>query len=156
MANPLHPFEALLRRRVVVLDGAMGTTLQRLGLTEADFRGQRFRNWKGKDLKGGIELLLLTQPHLVRQVHEEYLLASADVVETNTFSATTIGLQEFLFAGTSKNGRKDPEFFERVISDANLRQTVHEMHLAAALLAREAADRVGPQPRSSDPVPRSG
>src|SRR5438874_12891597 len=143
MANPLHPFEALLRRRVVVLDGAMGTTLQRLGLTEADFRGQRFRDWKGKDLKGGIELLLLTQPHLVRQVHEEYLRAGADVVETNTFSATTIGLHEFLFAGTPQNGRKDPEFFERVVRDANLRQTAHEMNLAAARLAREAADRVG-------------
>src|SRR5437762_5993916 len=143
MANPLHPFEALLRRRVVVLDGAMGTTLQRLGLTEADFRGQRFRDWKGKDLKGGIELLLLTQPHLVQQVHEEYLRAGADVVETNTFSATTIGLHEFLFAGTPQNGRKDPEFFEGVVSDANLRQTVHEMNLAAARLAREAADRVG-------------
>jgi len=143
MANSLHPFEALLRRRVVVLDGAMGTTLQRLGLTEADFRGQRFRDWKGKDLKGGIELLLLTQPHLVQQVHEEYLQAGADVVETNTFSATTIGLQEFLFAGTPQNGRKDPEFFERVVTDANLRQTAHEMNLAAARLAREAADRVG-------------
>src|SRR5438445_1923954 len=143
MANSLHPFEALLRRRVVVLDGAMGTTLQRLGLTEADFRGQRFRDWKGKDLKGGIELLLLTQPHLVQQVHEEYLQAGADVVENNTFSATTIGLQEFLFAGTPQNGRKDPEFFERVVTDANLRQTAHEMNLAAARLAREAADRVG-------------
>src|SRR5438105_7861930 len=143
MANSLHPFEALLRRRVVILDGAMGTTLQRLGLTEADYRGRRFRDWKGKDLKGGIELLLLTQPHLVRQVHEEYLRAGADVVETNTFSATTIGLQEFLFAGTPQNGRKDPDFFERVVSDTNLRQTAHEMNLAAARLAREAADRVG-------------
>src|SRR5438552_2698214 len=142
MANPLHPFEALLRRRVVVLDGAMGTTLQRLGLTEADFRGQRFRDWKGKDLKGGIELLLLTQPHLVQQVHEEYLQAGADVVETNTFSATTIGPHEFRFAGTPQNGRKDPGFFERVVSDANLRQTAHEMNLAAARLAREVADRV--------------
>src|SRR5438309_1540868 len=143
MANSLHPVEALLRRRVVILDGAMGTTLQRLGLTEADFRGQRSRDWKGKDLKGGIELLLLTQPHLVQQVHEEYLQVGADVVETNTFSATTIGLQEFLFAGTPQNGRKDPEFFERVVTDANLRQTAHEMNLAAARLAREAADRVG-------------
>src|SRR5207248_3230575 len=142
MTNPLHPFEALLRRRVVVLDGAMGTTLQRLGLTEADFRGQRFRDWKGKDLKGAIELLLLTQPHLVQQVHEEYLRAGADVVETNTFSATTIGLHDFLFTGTPQHGRKDPEFFERVIGDTNLRQTAQEMNLAAARLARQAANRV--------------
>ena len=75
----------------------MGTTLQRLGLTEADYRGQRFRDWKGKDLKGAIELLLLTKPEAVGRVHEEYLHAGADVIETNTFSATTIGLHEFLF-----------------------------------------------------------
>src|SRR5437764_5030053 len=110
MANPLHPFEALLRRRVVVLDGAMGTTLQRLGLTEADYRGERFRNWKGKDLKGGIEVLLLTQPGLVEEVHEQYLRAGADIIETNTFSATTIGLHEFLFIGAASNGHKDPQF----------------------------------------------
>src|SRR5436189_6244243 len=103
MPSASHPLATLLQQRIVVLDGAMGTTLQRLGLTEADFRGQRFRDWKGKDLKGAIELLLLTQPHLVQQVHEEYLRAGADVVETNTFSATTIGLHDFLFAGTPQN-----------------------------------------------------
>src|SRR5438874_3569612 len=143
MPNASHPCAALLQKRVVVLDGAMGTTLHRLGLTEADYRGERFRNWKGKDLKGAIELLLLTKPETVERVHEEYLRAGADVIETNTFSATTFGLHEFLFAGKTNNGRKDPEFFERVVRDANLRQTAHEMNLAAARLAREAADRVG-------------
>src|SRR5438309_7139732 len=113
MPNASHPFTALLQKRVVVLDGAMGTTLQRLGLSEADYRGERFRNWKGKDLKGAIELLLLTKPEAVEHVHEDYLRAGADVIETNTFSATTIGLQEFLFDGKPNNGRKDPEFFER-------------------------------------------
>src|SRR6266404_3889003 len=142
MANPLHPFEALLRRRVVILDGAMGTTLQRLGLTEADYRGERFRNWKGKDLKGAIELLLLTKPEAVERVHEDYLRAGADAIETNTFSATTIGLQEFLFDGKPNNGRKDPEFFERVVSDVGLRETVREINNTAARMAREAADRV--------------
>jgi len=66
----------------------MGTTLQRLGLTEADYRGERFRGWKGKDLKGAIELLLLTKAEAVERVHEDYLQAGADVIETNTFSAT--------------------------------------------------------------------
>ena len=142
MRNAPHPFAALLQKRVVVLDGAMGTTLQRLGLSEADYRGQRFRNWKGKDLKGAIELLLLTKPEAVEHVHEEYLRAGADVIETNTFSATTIGLQEFLFDGKPNNGRKDPEFFECVVNDVGLRETVREINSSAARMAREAADRV--------------
>ena len=120
----------------------MGTTLQRLGLTEADYRGQRFRDWKGKDLKGAIELLLLTKPEAVGRVHEEYLHAGADVIETNTFSATTIGLHEFLFAGKPNNGRKDPEFFDRVVDDAALRETIHEINDSAARMARQAADHV--------------
>src|SRR5438552_7708329 len=137
-----HPFAALLQKRVVVLDGAMGTTLQRLGLSEADYRGERFRNWKGKDLKGAIELLLLTKPEAVERVHEEYLRAGADVIETNTFSATTIGLHEFLFAGKPNNGRKDPDFFEQVVYDVGLRDTIREINSVAAGMAREAADRV--------------
>ncbi len=142
MPDLSHPLAALLRKRIVVLDGAMGTTLQRLGLTEADYRGERFRDWKGKDLKGAIELLLLTKPEAVERVHEEYLRAGADVIETNTFSATTIGLQEFLFDGKPNNGRKDPEFFECVVNDVGLRETVREINNTAARMAREAADRV--------------
>ena len=140
--NASHPFAALLQKRIVVLDGAMGTTLQRLGLTEADYRGERFRDWKGKDLKGAIELLLLTKPEAVERVHEEYLRAGADVIETNTFSATTIGLHEFLFDGKPNDGRKDPEFFECIVSDVGLRETVREINNTAARMAREAADRV--------------
>jgi 5-methyltetrahydrofolate--homocysteine methyltransferase len=143
VVSSLHPFEALLRQRTVVLDGAMGTTLQQLHLTEEDYRGGRFRDWKGKDLKGAHELLLLTRPGAIERVHEEYLRAGADVVETNTFSATTIGLHEFLFRGESKSGRKDPEFFDRVINDPALRDIAREMNTTAARLAREAADRVG-------------
>src|SRR5438552_18950864 len=123
-----HPLATLLRTRIVVLDGAMGTTLQQLRLTEADYRGERFCDWKGKDLKGAIELLLLTKPEAVERVHEEYLRAGADVIETNTFSATTIGLHEFLFAGKQDNGRKDPEFFERIIYVVGLSDTVSEIN----------------------------
>ena len=142
MPDDLHPFEALLRQRIVVLDGAMGTTLQRLHLGEADYRGERFRDWKGKDLRGAHELLLLTRPEAVERVHEEYLEAGADVLETNTFSATTIGLHEFLFDETPANGRKDPEFFERVVNDSKLREIAHEMNVAAARLARQAIERI--------------
>jgi 5-methyltetrahydrofolate--homocysteine methyltransferase len=142
MPDVSHPFAALLQKRIVVLDGAMGTTLHRLGLTEADYRGERFRHWKGKDLKGAIELLLLAKPQVVERVHEEYLRAGADVIETNTFSATTIGLHEFLFRATTENSRKDPEFFERVVIDPELRETAYEINKIAARVAREAADHI--------------
>ena len=140
--NGLHLLEALLRERVVVLDGAMGTMIQRYKLSEADYRGKRFGDWKGKDLKGSLELLNLTKPQVVEEIHTAYLAAGADVVETNTFSATTIGLHEFLFAGKPNNGRKDPEFFDRVVNDAALRETTREINDIAARMAREAANHV--------------
>ncbi|MBV9007731.1 MAG: homocysteine S-methyltransferase family protein, partial [Verrucomicrobia bacterium] len=121
----------------------MGTTLQRLHLSEADYRGDRFSDWKGKDLKGAHEVLLLTNPEPVRRAHEEYLRAGADVIETNTFSATTIGLHEFLFQGESPNGRKDVQFFDAVVNDPALREIAREINFAAAQLAHEAAERIG-------------
>ncbi len=143
MATPaLHPFEALMRQRIVVLDGAMGTMVQRCKLSEAEFRGERFRDWKGKDLKGSIEALLLTRPQTISEIHTKYLEAGSDLIETNTFSATTLGLHDFLFRGEPKNGRKDPEFFQTVVDDAELRALVHEMNVVAGRLAREAADNV--------------
>src|SRR3712207_2641216 len=138
----LHPFEALLRERIVVLDGAMGTMVQRYKLSEAQFRGERFRDWTGKDLKGSNEVLLLTKPDVIEEIHTQYLEAGADVIETNTFSATTLGLHDFLFRGDPKNGRKDPEFFQEVVDDKDLRALAHEMNVVAAQLARHAAERV--------------
>ena len=143
MPLDLHPLEALLRKRIVVLDGAMGTMIQRYKLSEADYRGERFRNWKGKDLKGSLELLLLTKPEIVEEIHTQYLEAGADIIETNTFSATTIGLHDFLFAGEPPAGRKDQDFFQRVVDDVDFRALVQEMNLAAAKIARQAADRAG-------------
>ena len=142
MASELHPLEALLRERIVVLDGAMGTMIQRHKLSEEDYRGKRFRDWKGKDLKGSLELLQLTQPQVVEEIHAEYLEAGADIIETNTFSGTTIGLHDFLFPGEPGGGRKDQEFFQRVVDDVDLRQLVHEINVTAAKLARHAADNV--------------
>ncbi|MDQ2919801.1 MAG: methionine synthase, partial [Verrucomicrobiota bacterium] len=138
----LHPFEALLRERIVVLDGAMGTMVQRYKLSEEQFRGARFRDWKGKDLKGNNEALLLSKPEVIEEIHESYLESGADVIETNTFSATTIGLHDFLFLGEPTNGRKDPEFFQRVVDDADLRALVHEMNVRAAQLGRTAAEKI--------------
>ena len=138
--NGVHPLEALMRERIVVLDGAMGTMIQGYKLLEADYRGDRFRDWRGKDLKGSLELLNLTQPHAVEEIHSNYLKAGADIIETNTFSGTTIGVHDFLFQGEPKAGRKDQEFFQRVIDDATLRALVHEINFQAARIARHAAD----------------
>src|SRR5947199_2668966 len=145
MAADFHPLEALMPQRIVVLDGAMGTMIQRYKLSEQDYRGKRFRDWKGKDLKGSLELLLLTKPEIVEEIHTQYLEAGADIIETNTFSATTIGLHDFLFAGEPPAVRKDQDFFQRVVDDVDLRALVHEMNLAAAKIARGATDRVAGQ-----------
>src|SRR5467141_4741834 len=143
--NGVHPLEALMRERIVVLDGAMGTMIQGYKLSEADYRGDRLRDWKGKDLKGSLELLNLSQPQVIEEIHSNYLEAGADIIETNTFSATTIGLHDFLFQGAPKAGRKDQEFFQRVVDDVDLRALVREMNLAAAAMARRTADRVTKQ-----------
>ena len=145
MPDKFQPLEALLRERIVVLDGAMGTMIQRHKLSELDYRGERFHDWKGKDLKGSLELLNLTQPQVVEEIHAQYLEAGADVIETNTFSATTIGLHDFLFVGEPESGRKDEHFFQRVVDDVDLRALLHEMNIAAAKISRRAADRVANQ-----------
>jgi len=141
-ATTIHPLEALMRQRIVVLDGAMGTMVQQYRLTESEYRGTRFQDWKGKDLKGSIELLLLTKPSVIDEIHTRYLAAGADIIETNTFSATTIGLHDFLFQGEPENGRKDPAFFQRVVDDSGFRALVHEINVTAAWVARHAADTV--------------
>src|SRR5216117_4222912 len=145
VTNGLHPLKALLRERIVVLDGAMGTKIQSYKLSEGDYRGERFRDWKGKDLKGSLELLQLTKPEIIEEIHAQYLEAGTDIVETNTFSATTIGLHDFLFRGEPVRGRKDQKFFQRVVEDVDLRKLVHEINLAATTIARRAAQRVAEQ-----------
>jgi len=136
----VHPLLSLLQRRVVILDGAMGTMVQRYKLDEAAYRGESFKDWSGKDLKGNNEMLLLTLPSVIEEIHTGYLEAGSDLIETNTFSATTIGQHDFLLKGD--HGRKDQEFMDRVIHDPFLRDTAREMNLVAARIARAAADRV--------------
>src|SRR5438876_11354645 len=126
MSDHHQPLEALLRQRIVVRDGALDTMIQRYKLAESDYRGERFRDWKGKDLKGSLELLQLTKPEIIEEIHRQYLAAGADIIETNTFSASTIGLHDFLFAGEPAEGRKDQQFFQRVVDDAGLRALVGE------------------------------
>ncbi|MFL6589950.1 MAG: methionine synthase [Chthoniobacterales bacterium] len=140
--NGLQPLDALMRDRIVVLDGAMGTMVQQSRPSEVEYRGERFRDWQGKDLKGCLEILLLTKPELIDRIHRDYLEAGADIIETNTFSATTIGLHDFLFRGEPESGRKDAEFFQRVVDDPLLCDLVAEMNLKAAGIARRAADAI--------------
>ncbi len=143
-SNRAGQLKALLRERIVILDGAMGTVIQRYKLEEAAFRGQRFNDWKGKDLKGNNELLVLTKPEVIEEIHRHYFEAGADVIETNTFSATTIGQHDFLFPKHPR-ARKDQAFFHEVVNDPSLQSLARELNLAAARLARTAAEQVANQ-----------
>jgi 5-methyltetrahydrofolate--homocysteine methyltransferase len=117
MTNQLHhPLQSLLRERILILDGAMGTMIQRHKLEEADFRGERFKEHP-HDLKGNNDLLCITQPDIIRNIHREYLEAGADIIETNTFNSTSLSQEDY-----------------------HLQHLAYELNLAAARLAREAAD----------------
>jgi 5-methyltetrahydrofolate--homocysteine methyltransferase len=132
----------LLRERIVLMDGAMGTMIQTHRLGEQDFRGQRFADLP-QDVKGNNELLNLTRPELIRQIHTDYLTAGCDIVETNTFGATSIAQEDYRLAHLAR-----------------------EMNVAAARLAREACDAIatpdwprwvagaiGPTPRTASISP---
>jgi 5-methyltetrahydrofolate--homocysteine methyltransferase len=86
--------EQELEKRVLVIDGAMGSMIQQYKLEEKDFRGKRFADWP-KDLQGNNDLLSITQPQIIKTIHKEYLKAGADIIETNTFSATTIAMADY-------------------------------------------------------------
>ena len=93
--------EALLERRILLLDGAMGTMIQRARLTEDDYRGKRFRGWQ-REVRGNNDLLSLTQPDLVRDIHAQYLDAGADIIETNTFNSTSVALADYGMQGLAR------------------------------------------------------
>ncbi len=112
----LAGLKTALSQRILLLDGAMGTMIQRHKLDEADYRGERFADWH-TDLKGNNDLLALTRPDIIAEVHRQYLEAGADIIETNTFNATRVAMADYDMAEIS-----------------------HEINLAAARLAREAAD----------------
>ena len=109
--------QALMAERILVMDGAYGTMIQRYKLDEAAYRGTRFADWPS-DLKGNNDLLSLTQPALIREIHEQYLEAGADIIETNTFSATTIAM-----------------------ADYGMQALAYELNVESARLARACADR---------------
>jgi 5-methyltetrahydrofolate--homocysteine methyltransferase len=95
MPDKIEHLQKLLRERIVILDGAMGTMIQQHKLDEAAFRGARFANWQGKDLKGLNDLLNVTQPQIIKDIHRQYLEAGADIIETNTFNSQSISLADY-------------------------------------------------------------
>ena len=109
--------QSLLNERILIIDGAMGTMIQRNKLSEADYRGERFKDWTS-DLKGNNDLLSLTQPQIIKGIHKEYLNAGADIIETNTFNAQAISL-----------------------ADYHMQEFAYEINLAAAKIARQAVDK---------------
>jgi 5-methyltetrahydrofolate--homocysteine methyltransferase len=106
-----------LGKRILIIDGAMGTMIQRHHLSESDYRGQRFKNWP-TDLKGNNDLLSLTQPHIIQGIHKQYLEAGADIIETNTFNSQRISM-----------------------ADYHMEDLAFEINVASARLAKEAATR---------------
>src|SRR5216683_7745904 len=111
-------FMALLQERLVILDGAMGTMIQKHALSEDQFRGERFAAWRS-DLRGNNDLLSITQPRIIGAIHREYLLAGADIISTNTFNSTPVSQ-----------------------SDYRMESLIGELNLTAARVARQAADEV--------------
>jgi 5-methyltetrahydrofolate--homocysteine methyltransferase len=119
MPNRIEHLERLLRERIVIIDGAMGTMIQQRKLDEAAFRGARFADWRGRDLKGLNDLLNVTQPAVIEDIHRLYLEAGADIIETNTFNSQSISL-----------------------ADYGMESLAYELSKAGAECARRAADRV--------------
>ena len=138
-----HPLVEILKKRIAIIDGAMGTTIRTYGMTEADIRGERFKDAK-KDLLNNGDLFSLTQPKMIGDIHRRFLEAGADILETNTFGATTISQSEFFVDDPREHGgRKDPEFYQKVIDDPFLKKLAWEINETSAQQCREWAEKVG-------------
>ena len=125
----MNPIKNLLEKRILIIDGAMGTMIQRYKLQEADYRGERFKDW-ASDLKGNNDLLCLTQPQIIKAIHKEYLQAGADIIETNTFNAQRVSL-----------------------ADYHMENLAYELNLAAAKIAREAVNEFKAKANRNEPGP---
>src|ERR1700688_3712424 len=127
-----HPLEKILASRIAIIDGAMGTTIRTYGMTEADIRGERFRD-STKDLLNNGDLFSLTKPEMIGDIHRRFLEAGADIIETNTFGATSITQSEFFFEDPrERGGRKDPAFYQKVIDDQFLGTLVWYINKSSA------------------------
>jgi len=137
-----HPIEQILENRIAIIDGAMGTTIRTYGMTEADIRGERFKDLKKSLLNNG-DMFSLTQPKMIGDIHRRFLEAGADIIETNTFGATSIVQSEFFVDDPREHGgRKDPEFYQQIIDDAFLGNLAWEINEKSAEQCRQRAERV--------------
>src|SRR5882757_3137301 len=110
-----HPLEKILEKRIAIIDGAMGTTIRTYGMKEKDIRGERFKD-STKDLLNNGDLFSLTQPDMICDIQRRFLEAGADIIETNTFGATSITQSEFFVEDPREHGgRKDPDFYQKII-----------------------------------------
>ena len=142
MTTAQHPLLKILERRIAIIDGAMGTTIRTYGMKEADIRGERFKN-STKDLLNNGDLFSLTQPDMICDIHRRFLEAGADIIETNTFGATSITQSEFFVDDPREHGgRKDPEFYQKIIDDRFLNDLAWEINEKSAQQCRTWADRV--------------
>ncbi len=145
-ARPTTEAEIALRRllaeRIAIIDGAMGTTIRSYNITEEQARGERFKD-APKDLKNNGDIYSLTRPAEIGDIHRRFLEAGADIIETNTFSATSIGQSEFFIEDPrEKGGRKDPAFYQGVIENKFLETLAHDINFQSARQCREWADRI--------------
>jgi 5-methyltetrahydrofolate--homocysteine methyltransferase len=138
-----HPLETILEDRIAIIDGAMGTTIRTYGMKEEDIRGERFKDATKSLLNNG-DLFTLTQPAMIGDIHRRFLEAGADIIETNTFGATSIAQSEFFVDDPREHGgRKDPEFYQKIIDDSSLNGLAWDINEQSARQCREWADRVG-------------
>src|SRR6266404_5980424 len=142
-----HPLEKVLESRIAIIDGAMGTTIRTYGMTEADIRGERFKD-STKSLLNNGDLFSLTKPEMIGDIHRRFLEAGADIIETNTFGATSITQSEFFGDDPREHGgRKDPAFYQKIVT----------IHFSAAWLGISMSNRRGNAangPIVSEPQPR--
>lgn len=142
MTTPRHPLREILEKRIAIIDGAMGTTIRTYGMKESDIRGERFKDAK-KDLLNNGDLFSLTQPQMIGDIHRRFLEAGADIIETNTFGATSIAQSEFFVDDPREHGgRKDSAFYQKIIEDPFLKGLAWEINEQSARQCREWADRV--------------
>lgn len=143
MKKAQHPLEKVLDSRIAIIDGAMGTTIRTYGMKEADIRGERFKDAPKSLLNNG-DLFSLTQPKMIGDIHRRFLEAGADIIETNTFGATSIAQSEFFVDDPREHGgRKDPEFYQKIIDNQALNNLAWDINEQSARQCREWADRVG-------------
>lgn len=133
MTKATEQLNAIAKQRILILDGAMGTMIQRYKLTEADYRGEQYKEWP-VDLKGNNDLLSITQPEIISAIHAKYFEAGADIIETNTFNATTISMADYDMQSVSRQINLDSARLARRVADEFTAKTPDKPRFVAGVL----------------------